>query len=67
MASPAEVRKEIANRKLPYKIAKAGGSWYVYDGGAELWVTSSLYTWTFDGMSAKEWVDIIEGMATAQV
>jgi len=63
MAKPEEVRREIAKRKLPYKIAKGGGSWYVYDGGAELWYTSSLCTWTFDGWSAEKWVDLIEDMA----
>lgn len=63
MATPNEVRRELKARNLPYKIAKGGGSWYVYDGGAELWYSSSLCIWTWDGLSAKEWVDRIEDMA----
>jgi len=63
MATPAEVRKELLNRGLPYKIAKAGGSWYVYDGGAECWRRCSLSTYRLDGLSAKEWVEIIEDMS----
>ena len=62
MATPKEVRNELKKRNLPYKIAKGGGSWYVY-GGAETWKNSSLCTWSLDGLSAKAWVDLIEDMA----
>ncbi len=62
MATPQQVRKELLKRNLPFKIAKGGKTWYVYDGDAAAWETSTLCTWTLNGFTAQQWVDIIVDM-----
>lgn len=62
--TPAQVRREIKRRGLPYDIYKTAQCWYVVDGDSSEWVDGTgIYTNTFYGQSAAWWVDIIESMA----
>jgi len=62
MATPAEVRREIKRRGLPYDVYKTKHCWYVVDGDASGWYESSLHTNTFANRPASYWVDAIQFM-----
>jgi hypothetical protein len=62
MTTPAEVRKELKKRGLPYNIFKTHMCWYVVGGDSDAWKSTSLNTYTFNGRPATWWVDIIQDM-----
>ena len=62
--TPAQVRREIKRRGLPYDIFKAAQCWFVTEGDTTEWRDgTSLNTYNFYGQPAAWWVDIIEHMA----
>ncbi len=62
MTTPAEVRKELKKRGLPYDVFKTHMCWYVMGGESDAWESTSLNTYTFGGRPASWWVDIIYSM-----
>lgn len=63
MATPDQIRKELANHKLPFDISKSGSSWYVTGEECTLWKSQSLNTWKVNHWSAAKWVEEIVSMA----
>lgn len=62
MSTPSQVRAELKKRNLSYTIYKIKSCWYVDGPNCELWDSTSLCTYKFDGASAAFWVDIIQEM-----
>lgn len=67
MTTPAEVRKELRKRGLPYNIYKTHMCWYVIEGDADAWESTSLNTYTFNSRPATWWVDIIQDMEKTHI
>jgi hypothetical protein len=59
MTTPAQVRNLLKKHKLPFDISKVEGCWYVTGEETTLWSGTSLNTFSFDGLSAEEWVEDI--------